>query len=211
MKKIYLLTQNTNQYENVEYLTVFDIQNISYKIDFSLYDGLIFTSKNGVYSLQNDTKSKTIPAYAIASKTAEILNKNKINVVYTGTSGHGDDFAKELIPILKNKKVLYIRAKKVVSNLTNILNDNGVCCDELITYQTVCKKYNKTQQPPKNSIIIFSSPSTIKCFFESFKWDNSYLAISIGKTTAKYFPNDIKYKIAKQTSIQSCIELAQRI
>ena len=58
-------------------------------------------------------------------------------------------------------------------------------------YNTKCKqKINKI--PEKNSIIIFSSPSTIKCFLNNFKWDSSYKAISIGKTTAKYFPDFIK-------------------
>lgn len=206
---IYLLTKNTNQFKDVSYLTIFDIRNISFEIDFNLYDGLLFTSKNAIYSLEKDLLWKTIPSYAIAQKTSDILKQVSANLVYTGKSGHGDDFANELKTKLKDKRVLYIRAKKVVSNLVNILNENNIICDELITYETVCKKYDIEQKPPKNSIIIFSSPSTIKCFFNSFKWDDSYLAIAIGKTTAKYFPDIVNYKIAEQTSIESCIELAR--
>ena len=77
-------------------------------------------------------------------------------------------------------------------------------------YNTKCKqKINKI--PEKNSIIIFSSPSTIKCFLNNFKWDSSYKAISIGKTTAKYFPDFIKPIISDNTSLASCVQKAQDI
>lgn len=211
MSNIYLLSNENILNENIINLPIFDIKYLDFNIDLTQYDGLIFTSKNAVYSMKNNNIWTTIPSYAIAKKTAKIIKQNSDNVIYTGDSGHGDDFANELISLLKNKKVLYIRAKKVVSNLVDILNKNGVICDELITYETVCKDYDKSFKPNKNAIIIFSSPSTIKCFFNSFQWDKSYLAIAIGKTTAKYFPKDINYKIADTTSLQSCIELAKQL
>ena len=211
LNKIYLLSQKDIQYKDVEFLPIFEIKYIDFDIDFSSYDGLIFTSKNGIYSLQYNTKWQNIPSYAIATKTAKILKQYNSNVVYTGKSGHGDDFANELIDILQNKKVLYIRAKKVVSNLVNILNNNGVICDELISYETSCVYYDKIKQPPKGSVIVFTSPSTIKCFFNNFEWDSSYKAVSIGKTTAKYLPKNIVSYISNTTSIESCITLAKTL
>lgn len=211
MKNIYLLSKDTKEYENVKYLTIFDIINISFDIDFSKYDALIFTSKNAIYSLENNTSWKDVPSYAIAPKTAQILKQYNSNLKYTGKSGHGDDFAKELIPIVKNKKLLYIRAKKVVSNLVNILNENNILCDELISYETSCKYYEQKEKPLINSIIIFTSPSTIKCFLNNFTWDDSYIAVCIGKTTSKYLPKEIKYYISEKTSIESCISLANSL
>jgi len=211
VSKIYLLSNENILNENIINLPIFDIKYIDFNIDLTQYDGLIFTSKNAVYSMKNNNIWTTIPSYAIAKKTAKIIEQNSGDVIYTGNSGHGDDFAKELILLLQGKKVLYIRAKKVVSNLVDILNKNGVICDELITYETVCKEYDKKFKPNKNAIIIFSSPSTIKCFFNNFSWDESYLAIAIGKTTAKYFPKNINYQISDTTSLQSCIELAKKI
>ena len=41
-----------------------------------------------------------------------------------------------------NKKVLYIKALKTVSNLVEILRDNGIFVDELVAYKTSCKKSN---------------------------------------------------------------------
>ena len=204
-KDIYLLSNVKSNDLDIKNLNIFDISFIKYNINFTKYDALLFTSKNAIYSLDKDDTWKNIPSYAISKKTAKILNNYNSNLVYTGTSGYGDDFANELIPNLKDKKILYIRAKKVVSNLVNILNKNNILCDEIITYETICKNYDIKNKPAKNSIIIFSSPSTIKCFLNNFAWDDSYFAIVIGQTTAKYLPANINYKIANETSIESCI------
>ncbi len=208
MPDIFLLSQINEEFDGITYLPIFDIEFIPYSYDFSSYDGLIITSKNGVYSICKDDSFSTIPIYAIADKTATIIKQYGGDVVYTGKSGHGDDFANELLSIGKGKKFLYIRAKKVVSNLVEILNKNDIVCDELITYQTICKKYDKVKQPSKGSFIIFSSPSTINCFLNNFSWDSSYTAITIGKTTAKYLKEDMKFYISNQTTIKSCVELA---
>ena len=207
MSDIYLLSNVKSNYEDIINLSVFNIHFIRPTIDFSSYDVLIFTSKNAIYSLENfNINYKNIPAYAIAPKTAEILKSYNSNLTYTGKSGHGNEFAYEIKDKIKGKKALYLRAKKVVSKLKDILN-----CDEVIVYETICSNQKKQNVISKNSIVIFTSPSTIKCFFKNYKWHDSCIAICIGKTTASYLPNDIKYFISNTTSIDSCIELARTI
>ena len=113
-----------------------------------------------------------------------------------------------MVPLLKNKKVLYIRGSKVVSNLVETLNSNGAICDEAIVYETVCTKFKKKIKLPKNSVIIFSSPSTIECFLKNSQWDESYKAVSIGQTTEKYFPPYITPYVSETTSLDSCVKKA---
>ena len=205
---IYLLSDYDVK-DDVIKLPVFEINYIPKDIDFLKYDGIIFTSKNGIFAIDSfNTDWKKIPAYAIAQKTANIIQQYGGIVQYIGKSAHGDEFAKELIQIAKNKKLLYLRAKKVVSNLVNILNSNGVTCDEVVIYETKCKRL-KNQIFKKGSIFIFTSPSTIKCFFQNFEWDSSFGAIAIGKTTASFLPKDTNYKISPIQSIESCIKLAK--
>ena len=103
---------------------------------------------------------------------------------------------------------MYLRGAKVVSKLSDILNNNNIKCDEVVVYESVCKKFDKKTILPKNSTIIFSSPSTIKCFLENLTWDESFKAIAIGKTTAKYFPSDITPSISDTTSLESCVSKA---
>ena len=207
MPKIYLLSNQ--KYPSVETLEVFQIEYIKSNIDLSIYDALIFTSKNAIYSLDSFNKNwKKIDSFAIAPKTANIIKEMGGKVVFTGITSHGDEFAQELITLLKNKKVLYIKALKTVSNLVEILKENDVLIDELVTYKTSCKKSNIPLED--NSIFIFTSPSSVECFFNQYKWKDNYKAIVIGKTTAKYLPKEVHYTISSETSIDECINLAQQ-
>ncbi|QKE28724.1 uroporphyrinogen III synthase [Arcobacter acticola] len=207
MAKIYLLSNQI--YTEVENLEVFKIEYIESKIDLLKYDALIFTSKNAVYSLESFNKDwKKIPSFAIAPKTAQVIEKLGGKIAFTGITSHGNDFAQELIALLKNKKVLYIKALKTVSNLVDILKNNDVLLDELVVYKTSCKKSNVALE--NNSVFIFTSPSSVECFFQQYSWNDSYKAIVIGKTTALYLPKNVDYTISSETSIDECIKLAKQ-
>ncbi|ABV67437.1 putative uroporphyrinogen III cosynthase HemD [Aliarcobacter butzleri RM4018] len=208
MKKIYLL--NEQKHEDVENLEVFQIEYIKSYVDLKKYDALVFTSKNGVKAINSFNQDwKSIPSYAIAQKTANTIIKLGGVVEFIGNSGHGNDFAYELKNVLKDKKVLYVKALKTVSNLPNILKENGISLDEIIAYKTSCKKLNIILE--ENSIFIFTSPSSVECFFKQYSWKNSYKAIVIGKTTAEFLPSNINYEISSQTSVEECIKLAKQL
>lgn len=208
MKKIYLL--NEQKHEGIENLEVFQIEYIKSDVDLKKYDALVFTSKNGVKAINSFNQDwKNIPSYAIAQKTANTIIKLAGVVEFIGNSGHGNDFAYELKNVLKDKKVLYVKALKTVSNLPNILKENGIFLDEIIAYKTSCKKSNIILE--ENSIFIFTSPSSVECFFKQYSWKNSYKAIVIGKTTAEFLPSNINYEISSQTSVEECIKLAKQL
>ncbi|MGB5867349.1 MAG: uroporphyrinogen-III synthase [Arcobacteraceae bacterium] len=206
-KNIYILSDKSVQY--AKNLPMIDTIPIQMNIDCSKYDALIFTSKNAIKylnELSNDWKH--IPSYVIAPQTAKTLKDYKGTLQFTGSEKHGNEFAYEIIPLLANKKVLYIGGNKTVSNLVTILNNNNVICDYKAIYKTITHKYPQKVKLPKNSIVIFSSPSTIKSFFQNSTWDKSYTAISIGKTTAKYLPKDINPIISEITSLKGCVQTA---
>lgn len=209
-KNIFVLSDKKVKY--AKNLPVIDIKAIEKEIDINGYDGLIFTSKNGVEAinkLEQDWKNK--PSYVIAPQTAKAVKKYGGKLAYVGKLKHGNEFAHELLNKFQDQKLLYIGGKKVVSNLVEILNENGLSCDKVDVYETVCKEYKNNLQLPKNSIFIFSSPSTIECFLKNFKWDESFKAVSIGNTTAKYFPPYIKPYISQTTSLDSCVKTALTI
>lgn len=204
---IYVL--NDKRVKWAKNLPVIKIETIKVDINFSQYDALIFTSKNAIHSLNSYNQEwKTKPIYAIAPQTAKVASNLGGKIKFVSKEKHGDEFAAELITLLKNKKVLYIRGSKVVSGLVDILNSSGVICDEAIVYQTLCVDFRKKIKLPKNSIIIFSSPSTIECFLKNAIWDESYKAISIGHTTQKYFPPYITPIVSDTTSLDSCVKKA---
>ena len=207
MAKIYLLSNQ--KYENVENLEVFQIKHIKSEIDLISYEALIFTSKNAVYSLDSFNKDwKKIPSYVIAPKTADVIKSLGGNIAFVGVTSHGNEFAQELLKVLQNKKVLYIKALKTVSNLVGILKENKIQLDELVAYETSCKETNI--QLEDNSIFIFTSPSSVECFFKQYSWKDSFKAIAIGKTTADYLPKNVNFTITNETSIDECIKLAKQ-
>ncbi len=207
---IYLLS--SKKVDGAINLPVMEIKYINQNIDYKEYDALIITSKYALTSIDSFTSTwKEKPIYVIAPQTAKVVKKLNGNLKFTGTTNNGNDFALELIEILKNKKVLYLRGEKIVSSLSDILNQSDIKCDDIIVYESICKKYDKKQILPKHSIIIFSSPSTIKCFFKNYNWDDSFKTVAFGKTTAGYLPKDINTTIAKNSSLRNCIDIAMSL
>lgn len=207
--KMNIYTLNDKKTKLAKNMPVYKINYVAKEIDFSKYDALIFTSQNAVLAVNSFSSAwKKIPAYTIAAQTAKTVKKLGGNLKFVGITKHGNEFAQELISELKGKKVLYLRGKKVVTSLIEIIDDAKIECENIVVYENHCNEGLKAKTLPKNSYIIFSSPSTIDCFFKKFTWDESYTAISIGKTTAKYFPEMIIPHVADTTSIESCINKA---
>lgn len=207
-KNIYILSDKYIKYaKNIPLINT--IRNID-TIELDGYEAIIFTSKNGVIHLNSITKDwKNIPSYSISTQTAKEIKNLGGNLKFIGKEKHGNEFALELVEHLsKCKKVAYIGAKDIVSNLIDILKENNINCDHIPVYKTICVEYEQKIDLPDDSIIIFSSPSTINCFFKNVNWKDSFKAISIGKTTEKYFPKNIKPIISDNTTLQSCVQTA---
>ncbi len=209
MAEIYILSDK--KFKGALNLPVIKINFLDVDVDIKKYDALIFTSKNGVEAIDRIDKNwKEKEIYSIGSGTTNYLLSKGKTPVYTAKSSYGNDFANEIKDKLKDKKVLFLRAKKVTSNLNSILLNYNVDLDEKIVYETICNQ-DKLQSPKKGSVIIFSSPSTIECFLKIFKWNESYKAVVIGVKTASFMPENIKYTLSKQQNIPSCIELAKTL
>lgn len=206
-KSVYILSDKHIQYaKNLPFITTHPN-----KVDFNIkqYDALIFTSKKGVSYLNDLTPHwKDIPSYAMSTQTAKKIKDLEGQLKFIGKGKTGNEFSYELLPLLKDKKVAYIGAQNVVSDLINILNSNHVKCTHIPIYKTQCLDYKEKIDLPKNSIIIFSSPSTINCFLKNVNWQESFTAISIGKTTAQYFPQHIKPVLSENITLQSCVQKA---
>ena len=88
--------------DGVENIPLLGIEYIPQDINLNVYDALIFTSKNAIYSINSfNTSWKNIPSYAIAKKTKKVIEEEGGIVEFVGNTGHGDEFALELKEILK--------------------------------------------------------------------------------------------------------------
>ncbi len=207
---IYILSEKA--YEGAENLPCIMIVYKAKKIDLSCYDALIFSSKNGVSAIDKiNPLWKKIPSFSIGTGTSKAVEELGGSVVYSARSSYGDDFAKEIKGMLDGKKALFLRAEVVTSSLNSILQDAGVILSEEVVYVTVCRACEKLKKPPKGAIMIFSSPSTIHCFFNCFTWDESYKAVVIGDVTASYMPKNISFIKSPKQTIPDCIALARTL
>jgi len=206
MGMIYLL--NNQKYDGVENLPVIKINYLTPEINFKNIDYLLFTSKNGVIALDKiNDKWKNIPAITIGKATTKMVNKLGGKVIYTAKNSYGDELAKEIISNFKASNILFLKAKVVLSDIVDILKKNNFNVIEKIVYETTCNEVDKKLE--KNSVFIFTSPSTIKCFFSKYKWDKSFKAVAIGKKTASYFPEEIV--VSDIQTIENCIKIAKNM
>ena len=212
MRKIYLVSNTKTADESVVNLSVSKIEFLKFEINLSEFDALVATSKNAFKALKFNEISalENLPVFAIANSCATSAREFGFSEIYTGQNAHGDDFAREILPLLKGKKVLYLKGKDSASNFLEILQDGGVNIKSVIAYENVLNHCKMELKPPKNSILIFASPINVRNFLTNFGWDESYQTISIGKVTAK----ELKFStplVSQSQDINACIALAKTL
>ncbi|MCI5969080.1 uroporphyrinogen-III synthase [Helicobacter sp.] len=169
------------------------VENLQEKLQAC--DSLIFTSKNAVYALKENLESlkdsialkqlwAQLPNFVIGQGSANALETLGLKADFIASRAYGDVFAQELIPLLRNKKPLFLRAKKIASNIPKILRENGIFLEEVIVYENILNLLKNPPKLQKDSIIIFSAPSHIKAFLRNFTWESSFCALCIGKSTS---------------------------
>lgn len=193
-------------------LPMISFKLVANSIDFSNCDLLMFTSKQAVVSSNSiDKKWKNYPSIAIGGATKEKIEELGGEVIYHPQKFYGEVLANDIKEYFSDKKILYLRPKEISFDSRGFLKKEAIELQEQIIYETSCQKYTQDDKPKKNSIIIFTSPSTIKCFFKNFSWDASYWAVLIGKATQKHLPKECKFEVADEPLINSCIKKAKEI
>lgn len=207
--KVYVLSSTA--VEGAINLPVIKTEFLDAKIEIDDFDVIIFTSKNAVTAIERlgiDWRRK--PSIAIGEATADAIKKLKGRVSFVSTEAYGDDLAAEIIKRYRFLKFLYPRASVIASNLPDILRKKGADITEVVMYETVCSD-EPLGAPDDDSVIVFSSPSTVKCFFEKFGWKDSYKCVAIGKTTAAAIDFLDEVHISPKQTLESAVEFAKKL
>jgi uroporphyrinogen-III synthase len=209
-RSIYLLSPLIK--EDTLSLPMIQFNIVTDNIDFSSCDTLMFTSKQAVKSADMINPDwKKFPCLAIGSATAKQIKTLGGEVLYQPKRFYGKSLSEDIIDKFKENRILYLRPKEVSFDSKSFLEASGIILQEQVIYETTCIQYMQKDKPLKNAIIIFTSPSTIHCFFKSFEWDDSYTAIVIGEATKEHLPSNIYYKVSNEATIDACIEKAKEI
>ena len=207
---IYLLSPTPK--EGVESLPMIEFTQLVNSIDFSKCDTLMFTSKQAVVTANSiDKRWKDIPSIAVGLATKKQIEQLGGEVIYHPKEFYGQELAKDIENFFQDRNILYLRPAKVIFQSKEYLAKKNILLQEQIIYETSCIDYNISQQPPENSIIIFTSPSTIECFLKNFSWLPSYRAVVIGSATKVHLPTNAKFVVAKKPMIDACIQRAYQI
>ena len=182
-------------------------------LDFSRYDGVILTSRQGVVALDEVSGGawRSLPAAAIGKQTAAEIEARGVEVIYTASKAYGDVLARELSERFTDRRWLYARPKVVVSKIAAQLREAGIEVEEAVIYETSCIRYEESRRPENGAVLIFTAPSIVRCFFENFDWDASWQAIAIGEKTAQAFPAGVQPRLSPTTSIDEAIRFSRTL
>ena len=209
-RAIYLLSPTPK--EGTISLPLIHFSTIVNAIDFSKSDTLLFTSKQAVITANNiDENWKKYPCIAIGPATKKQIETLGGKVIYFPKDFYGESLSADIAQFFADKKLLYLRPKEISFDSKGFLEKKGIRLEEQIIYETSCIGYEQKQKPIKDSVIIFTSPSTIHCFLKNFVWDESYTAVVIGKATKVHLPKNANFVVAEEPSILACIKKAQTI
>jgi len=208
MRPIYLFS--ISSHPDAISINSLDITFFKPEIDFSQYDALIITSKQASKALtQYDQEAYIhLPALCVSVASAQSYEELGGKVLDIG-GGYGDNLVDKIQSYPKEKKWLYLRAKVVASDFVSICKTEGYDIDEVVVYESDCSKAIENVKVQENAILIFTSPSSVKCFLKNHTFTHKQSVIVIGKTTAKALPEDIKYILSDKTTIDSCIQIAK--
>ncbi|QOY55023.1 uroporphyrinogen-III synthase [Candidatus Sulfurimonas marisnigri] len=206
-RQIYLFS--TSSHPKATCINSLNIRYLNPDIDFSKYDYLIITSKQAIKALNqyNIKDFIHLPALCVSSNTATEYKNIGGNILVAG-EGYGDGLLEKIEEFSKETKWLYLRAQTVASDFAQVAKKNDYKIDEKILYVSECSEETLNLHVENSATLIFTSPSSVECFLKTHTIASDSKIIVIGKTTAKSIPKNIEYKVSKETSIESCIELA---
>ena len=199
-----LLIKNNYQIDQKSFIKILPYKSL---INISISKNIIFTSKNAVNIILNNSKIKKKlidkNIFCVGESTAELIINNNLNLIKS--EQNSKKLSKYIVADFKNSKdsFTYFSGKKRLLKLENILNKNNIKIIIHEVYDTILtpKKINNHYDG-----IIFYSPSAVKSFFKgnnSFK--NTY-GFCLGNTTAKELKNySESFSVAKSNSEENML------
>lgn len=208
-KPIYILSDG--RYEGAVSLPVTETVFCCPVIDMGCYDAAVVTSKRAVDALERARIPwKECPMYVIGEGSAAAVRRAGGTVAYIGQGGDAEAFAREIVPLLTGRRILYLRARETASDLGGTLRRAGLLLDECVMYETRCRD-GVPDDYPEGSVFIFGAPSAVRCFLSRTVWRAEWMAVAIGTTTAAAFPPEIPCTVAARPDFVECIRTARRL
>ena len=212
MRPIYLVSKTSHhETQGVIHVPILCIHCLTPLIDFSNYDGIIVTSKQGALALRHYSpdwdKLQVVCVGEATGKEMKELGAQHIEIA----SGYGESILNVLTGYDGYQKWLYCRPKTIASSWPKKAREAGMNIDEVIIYETSCNSDMEKIKIPDNSVLIFTSPSAIECFLVKYEFHPTHSIVVIGKTTKNALPPGVKSTLSEMITIESCIEIGKKL
>ncbi|MDD5051894.1 MAG: uroporphyrinogen-III synthase [Sulfuricurvum sp.] len=209
MRPIYLISKTP--FEGVIHVPILSIEFLIPKINFTEYEGIVITSKQGILALKNYAVDwNSLKCIAISESTAEYARK--AGALYVEIAkGSGTSIPAVMSAEVRKGKWLYLRPKIIAAEWVDEARGLGIVIDEAIVYETSCNKEIVSYEIAKDGILIFTSPSSIRCFCVNHSIYPTHKIVVIGKTTQSALPLDIYSYLSPTPSVAAAVELARQI
>ncbi len=210
-RPIFLISITPYDDSAVTHLSLLKTRFLETDLPLDNHDGLILTSKQAVEAVERiDPAWKKLPVLCVGKATqkkAEALGA----VVLERSDGYGAGLYDIVKKRYAARKWLYARPKVVASDFARRLRDDNISVDETVVYETVCDARNTAAEIPADAVLVFTSPSALKCFRSRFELKNSHSLVVIGKTTAAAIGEHPDVHLADEPGVAACIALAKKI
>ncbi|MCH3718719.1 uroporphyrinogen-III synthase [Campylobacter lari] len=202
------------EFDGVKTIRLNEIKFLNFEVNLKEFDCLIASSKNALKSLML-SKSEIdfdIKLYVVGQKSADFAKELGFKNVKYSSKAYGKNLASEFLSEFKNKQCLYLRAKKISSDLDECLLKENILLKQLIVYENIAidpkKDELKIYHP---SVFIFSAPSSVEQFLKFFTLKKEDKVVVIGQSTASKLQNFKNLYICKKQDLNSCLNLAKSL
>lgn len=212
MRPIYLISK-TSYHETVGiiHIPILSIHFLTPEINFAHYDGIIVTSKQGALALRHYSPDwEKLQVVCVGDATAEAMHELGVKHIQIA-NGYGESILDALTCHKERQKWLYCRPKTIASSWPSRAREAGMVIDEVIIYETICNEAMEKIEIAANSVLIFTSPSSIECFKMRYEFLPTQSIVVIGKTTQNALPSGIESTLSETTSVESCIEIGLKL
>jgi uroporphyrinogen-III synthase len=193
------------------HIPILTISFLTPAINFNDYDGIILTSKQSIIALQYYRFSwNKLQCVCVSEPTAEAAREAGAVDVKVG-DGYGTSIPNLLKSYKRNGKWLYLRPKVIASDWVERAREDGFSIDEAIVYETICNDGANHTEVEADGVLIFTSPSSVRCFTEKYPILPTHDVVAIGTTTQNALPSGIASHLSHETNVKAAVDLGRQI
>lgn len=194
---------------------ILEIKSFRVKINLSFFDGIIFTSENGVKAFTNLNKKTDKKIYCVGAYTSEIARKSGLIVAHTEKDV--GDLKTWLIENDSERKLLYLCGQNISNNLEVAFEGCKTTVVSQIIYDQLSRKLSPSAIQFLSGVIpvlipIFSERS-YEILSQQFKstMSSSRIAICLSEAIANKIKDDEfeKVLISAQPDLESLIKVVR--